>query len=118
MPRKKLIDKQLSTGAIPLQTPEDSVYAMMGYNQFPYKEKTVEEYRASLTDMNLADLQRHAVKHGVVPNTLKRHILTNRLEEEFLRKKFAFVDARDVTPTDVLSKKKEQEIKDLLSRGC
>lgn len=117
MKKTKLTDKKLSTGAIPLQTPDDSVYAMMGYNQFPYKEKTIEEYRSSLDAMNLADLQRHAVQHSIVPNTLTRSILVDRLEREYLKKRYAYVDVKDVSPTEAVSKKKELEIQDLLSRG-
>jgi hypothetical protein len=90
---------------------------MLGYNQFPYAEKTSEDYRAKLNEMNMADLQRHAVEHNVVPNTTSRTILVDRLEREYLKKRWAYVDVKDASPNPAASKKQQREIEDLLSRG-
>jgi hypothetical protein len=118
MPRSKKLPLKIATGNIALQTPEDSVYALLGFNQFPYKQKTQAEYLSYLRELNLSDLQRHAVEHGVIPNAVSRSVLCDRLEREYLKKKYAYVDVKDSNPvTAKLGDKDEQDIANLLARG-
>jgi hypothetical protein len=118
MSRTKKLPAKTATGNIAIQTPEDSVYALVGLNTFPYKQKTQAEYLTYLRDLNLADLQRHAVEHGIIPSAVSRSVLTDRLEREYLKKKFAYVDVKDSNPvTARLPKKDEDDIANLLARG-
>lgn len=118
MPKKTLKDKKVATGNVAIQTPEDSVYALVGLKTFPYKQNTQAEYTAYLRELNLADLQRHAVEIGVIPNAISRSILETRLEREYAKKKYAYVDIKDVNPiTARLPAKDEADIADLLARG-
>ena len=117
MPRK-YTKKQVATGATEVLKPEDSVYGLMGKSIFPYTQKTVDEYRLSLVDMNFADLQRHAIEiANIVPNTNKREQLIDKLEREYLRKQFQFVNRTTTSDLPILSDKEEKSIKELLSRG-
>jgi hypothetical protein len=97
---------------------EESLYSFMGINTFPYREKTAQEYRATLDQLTLNDLQRHAVEiANIIPNTMSRHNLIDKLEREFLKKQNAFVDHKKPDTAVKLNKKQEQDIRDLLSRG-
>jgi hypothetical protein len=49
----------------------------------------LDEYEAKLAEMNKADLQEHAVKHGLIP-THERDILKKRLIAEFKRHRADF----------------------------
>lgn len=119
MARTKKLPTKVATGNVEIQGPEDSIYALVGFNQFPYKQKTQAEYESYLRDLNLADLQRHAVEQGVIPNAVSRSVLTDRLVNKFLKMKFAYVDVKDTNPvTARLPKKDEDDIKNLLARGC
>jgi hypothetical protein len=118
MSRKTLKNKKVATGNVAIQTPEDSVYSLVGFKTFPYKQKDQVEYKAFLNEMNLADLQRHAVSVGIIPTAVSRTILEDRLEREYLKKKYAYVDVKDVNPvTARLNKEDEADIADLLARG-
>lgn len=118
MTRTKKLPSKAATGNIEIQGPEDSIYSLVGYSQFPYKQKTQGEYEAFLREMNLADLQRHAVQQGVIPNAVSRAVLTDRLVTKFLKAKFAFVEVKDTNPvTAKLPKKDEEDIANLLARG-
>lgn len=118
MSKKILKNKKVATGNVALQTPEDSVYALVGLKTFPYKQSTQTEYITFLRDLNLADLQRHAVEVGVIPNAISRSILETRLEREYAKKKYAYVDVKDVNPVVArLSNEDEADIGDLLARG-
>ena len=80
----KLEAKQTVTGALPVQT---SIYGQIGANAFPYPEKTVEEYRAKLDKMDMADMERHAVSVAhILPSVHKRAILIDKLVVAYLRK--------------------------------
>jgi hypothetical protein len=97
---------------------EESLYSFMGLNTFPYREKTPQEYRVMLDQLTLNDLQRHAVEiANIIPNTMSRHNLIDKLEREFLKKQNAFVDRKKPDNSVILNKKQEQDVKDLLSRG-
>lgn len=48
-----------------------------------YQSKSLEEYEASLKDMNLSDLHTEAVNRGVIPNTDDRNRLIDRLVRVF-----------------------------------
>jgi hypothetical protein len=114
---KKINKKNVAIGAIEPNESE-SVYAFMGRNTFPYKQNDVNEYRLSLVDMTFSDLQRHAIEiAGIIPNTNKREQLIDKLEREFLRKKFQFVNRTVAQTASTLSDIEEKSIKDLLSRG-
>ncbi len=118
MSRTKKLPTKIATGNVAIQTPEDSVYALLGFNQFPYEQKTQPEYEAYLREMNLSDLQRHAIKNGIVPNAIARSILVDRCVREFLKKKYQYVDVKDVNPvTAMLPKQDEEDIANLLARG-
>ena len=118
MKAKNITKKQVSTGATAVTMPEDSVYALMGKNMFPYKEKTVEDYRASLLDLNFSDLQRHAIEiANIIPNTNKREQLIDKLEREYLHKQFQFVNRSNQNKFDKMSDAEEKSINTLLSRG-
>lgn len=118
MSRSKKLPVKIATGNIAIQSPEDSVYALVGLNTFPYKQKTQSDYLSYLRELNLSDLQRHAVEHGIIPNAVARSVLVDRLEREFLKKKFAYVDVKDTNPvTARMSDKDEEDIANLLARG-
>jgi hypothetical protein len=118
MPRSKKLPPKIATGNIAMKTPEDSVYALFGLNDFPYKQKTQNEYLTYLRDLTENEIQRHAIEHGVIPNAVSRTILIDRLEREFLKKKFAYVNVKNSNPvTAKLSDKDEEDIADLLARG-
>lgn len=118
MARSKKLPNKTATGNMQLQGPEDSVYALLGYNTFPYRQKTQEEYKSFLRELNLADLHRHSVEHDVIPNSISRPILEDRLLTKFLKLKFAYIDKRDAHPvTAKLADKDEKDIADLLARA-
>jgi len=114
----KKIPSKVATGNMKIQGPEDSIYSLVGYNQFPYKQNTQSEYESFIREMNMADLQRHAVQHGIIPNAVSRAVLTDRLITKFLKTKFAFVEIKDSNPvTAKLKKQDEEDISNLLARG-
>jgi len=118
MVRTKKLASKIATGNVEIQGPEDSIYSLVGYSQFPYKQDTQAEYESFIREMNLADLQRHAVQQGVIPNAVSRAVLTDRLVTKFLKAKFAFVNVKNTNPvTAKLPKKDEEDIANLLARG-
>ena len=118
MARSKKLPNKTATGNVELQGPEDSVYALLGYNTFPYRQKTQDDYKLFLRELNLADLHRHAVEHDVIPSAVSRAILEDRLLTKFLKMKFAYIDKRDAHPvTAKLADKDEQDIANLLARA-
>jgi len=107
MPKRK---PNVSTGQLPLNQSHarslDEILGTQGRN--PYKEKTVEDYKNSLADMNMADLQAHAVELFVIPRD-DRDVLTRSLIKEFEKKV-----VRYETPTQqstVQGNNKEQLLK-------
>lgn len=107
----KLESKQVAHGALPST---QSVYGYMGLNQFPYAEKTLDEYKAKLEKMDLADMQRHAVSvANILPNVDRRNILTDKLVTAYLRKQSQFIQ----DPQRYVEPDASEAIKKLLARG-
>lgn len=117
--KASLSEKKQVHGALP-ESDVDNVYAAMGKYTFPYKEKTLEDYRAALDKMNLADLQRHAVEiANIIPTAVSRSQLVNKLESEYLHKRAAYINKKNVEvnkPTK-LSETEEKQLRDLFSRA-
>ena len=80
MGRPRKITKHEATGE---QKPVVSLYQLMGMATHPYKTLDAKEYEGSLDEMNLADLQEHAIEMNIVPVD-DRERLTDRLVREFL----------------------------------
>ena len=118
MKKNSKMPSKVATGNVEIQTTEDSVYSQVGMDMFPYKQKTVQEYLSFIKDLNLSDLQRHAVEKGIIPNATSRSILEDRLEKEYLKKRYAFVDVKIADSNGKsLSKKDQEDIESLLYRG-
>ena len=109
--KKKLPEKQITGMIDPVN--QKSVYEIMGFNDFPYPQKTIEEYRALIDEMNLADLQRHSIEvANIIPTSASRSILIDRLEKEYVKKRYAYVEVKNVGRQ--LSAQDEADIKKLL----
>lgn len=116
MARKKTEQKQVH-GALEDDT---SIYDLMGKKTFPYKEKTLEDYREKLDSMSISDLEKECLEvANIIPRNVSRAHLVDSLEREFLKKKSAFIYRKnvDVNGPSKLSKKDEKEIAALMARG-
>ncbi len=83
----KQIDGKLDEPVAPAPTQKqyktlDQICGQTGMDR--YKTFDEEEYKESLANMNLSDLQTHATRHSLVPLS-DRGRLTNRLLQEFRR---------------------------------
>lgn len=81
----KKLPAKIATGNIEIQGNEDSVSSLLKNNRLNYKQDTKAEYKSYLDKLNLADLQRHAVEQGIIPNAVSRNVLTDRLLTKFVK---------------------------------
>jgi hypothetical protein len=97
----------------------DNLYSFMGKKTSAYKETDLESYSVSLKEMNLVDLQKHAIEvANIIPSSMNRNTLIEKLEKEFLRKKGMQV-ARKITPNYTnLKAKDEKDLKDFMSKAA
>lgn len=79
MGRRK-ITKYETTGE---QKPIVSIYELIGGAAHPYETLDEKEYEKKLNDMNLVDLQEHAIQLNIVPVD-DRERLTDKLVREFM----------------------------------
>lgn len=91
IPRRiDVTNKEQVNGAV--STP-GSVYSLMGGESPIYKQKTAEEYVKYLNSLDLHDLQTHAIAvANIIPNVDKKQVLIDKLEKEFLKKQYQFMD--------------------------
>lgn len=85
----KKLPSKIATGNIEIQGKEDSVSSLFKPTGLNYKQETKAEYKSYLESLGLAELQRHAVEHGVIPNAVSRNVLTDRLLNKFAKCSFA-----------------------------
>ena len=64
MGRPRKLSKHEATGEL---KPITSIYELMGMAAHPYSTLDLKEYQEKLKDMNLADLQDHAIQLNIVP---------------------------------------------------
>ena len=74
-----------------------------GTGEGKYKTLDIEKYAASLADMNLSDLQAHAIGVGIIPSE-NRERLTKQLVREFQGHISAYRVPKIATKKTVLSK--------------
>ena len=81
---------------------------VFGYNALSeYKTLDPEEYKESLSEMNMADLQVHAVQKGVLPGD-SRERTVQRLMNAFAEHRGRYCEVN--TPTRNKSSKKKEEL--------
>jgi hypothetical protein len=90
----------------------DQIWGYSGQSR--YGTMNEEEYVKEIKSFNKTDLQAHAVKHGILPNS-DRQRLENTLIKEF--KKYVGTFKKPVTPKDKNSKLPNQTVLDILSEG-
>lgn len=79
-PVAKRIKKHEATGD---KKPISSLYSLMGLEGKKYTAKSFEEYTQQLDRMDLADLQDHAMEHGLIPID-DRDRMIDKLEKQFI----------------------------------
>jgi hypothetical protein len=115
MGRKKLT-KHETHGALPVER-KQSVYEIMGFKDHNFKYKTVEDYRKYLEDLNLSDLQEHAMTMGSVPID-NRERMINKLLAEFTLKTGVLATGFTSTQDNIADGKPlSDQVKKLLQRG-
>ena len=93
-----------------------SLDEIFGFNHAKYPTHDEAKYSRGLSDMNLADLYKEAVRVGLLP-TDNRNLLVERLMKEFKRTT-AGVLTSDMKPVQLKPSKKAMEILgDARSRG-
>ena len=107
---QKIANGKIETG--------NSIFEFMYKKEFPYEQKTIEEYRASLDKMALGDLHAHAVQTArIVPN-VDRNKLIRRLEDEYLKRQTSYLlkYLPESQPQTNLSPEAEKSVLDILNR--
>lgn len=107
--------------------PQMSLYEMVGLQVNPYRNQTLEEYKANIRVKNFADLHEHAVGVGVVPiddkdkllERLERQyiIVNGQLEANAVQRDESAQQMRDGKKKSPLSKEQQRQVADLLSKG-
>ena len=109
---ERITEKSQVNGAV---AAPKSVFDILGQNHSIYKEKSLEEYRVSLSKMTLTQLQNHAIAVAqILPNVIDKKLLIDKLEKEFLKKQTQFIAKLD--QNDNLSNEQRQNILKILNR--
>jgi hypothetical protein len=82
-------------------------------NKTKYDVKTIAEYKKLIKQMNIGDLQTHAVKLGLKPSR-NRAMLEKTLLNTFSKYKASMVPPETVSPTI----KNSKQVMEILSRGA
>lgn len=85
---------------------------ILGNPRSKYKARTVEGYKASLREMNLTDMHRHARDLGLVP-IQDRRTLESRLVKEYLKTGNKFFGTRVEDKQPVMT----ETLRKILSQG-
>lgn len=121
----KNIPKEYITGD---RKPVLSLYELLNQRVNPYKQKTIEEYKAFLEGLTLSDMQDHAVNEaGTIPFDSREKLLKH-LETQFLtisgqieainaHNEQALKKTTEGQELAHLSKAKQKQVRDFLSRG-
>lgn len=113
MSRSKLPSK-IATGNLP-ENSSETIYDLIGFKEFNYKQKTKAEYSAFLGTLPTSDLQRHAVENGVIPNAVSRQTIIGRLETLYSKRLMSSVDRRIENKVAKLNNSDEAEIAKFLA---
>lgn len=109
---KKITEKSQVNGAV---AAPKSIFDILGQNHSVYKEKTLEEYRESLSKMTITQLQNHAIAVAqVLPNVIDKKLLIKKLEDEFLKKQNQFLAKID--SNNEISSEQKQNILKILNK--
>lgn len=112
MGRPKKLSKHEATGELKAIT---SIYELVGISTYPYKTTDSKEYEKSLLDMNLADLQDHAIQLNIVPVD-DRDRLQDKLVSAFLTTVGTYKAAQIKDNGDKVEGDRKAAL-DILSRG-
>jgi hypothetical protein len=112
MGRPRKLSKHEATGEL---KPITSIYELMGKAAHPYSTLDVKEYEDKLQDMNLADLQDHAIQLNIVPVD-DRERLQDKLITAFLTTVGIYEAAQVKDNGDAIEGDKKAAL-DILSRG-
>lgn len=82
-------------------------------NKNKYDVKTISEYKRSIKQMNIGDLQTHAVKLGLRPSR-NRAMLEKTLINTFLKYKASMIAPESIAPPI----KNSKQVMEILSRGA
>lgn len=114
MGRKKKLTTHEATGD---KKPIQSIYQLIGMNDYPYKTLDEDVYSEHLQAMDIVELQDHAIDVGITP-TDDRERLTDRLVKKFLieagSQKAAAVGVSDNTLSE---NKSSAALKKILNHG-
>ena len=109
---KKIQSKLQVNGAAPAPK---SVFDILGQNNSVYKERTIEEYRESLSKMTITQLQNHAIAVAqILPNVIDKKLLIKKLEDEFLKKQNQFLSK--IEDNNEISIEQKQNILKILNK--
>lgn len=112
MGRPKKLSKHEATGEL---KPITSIYELMGMAAHPYSTLDEKEYSKKLEDMNLADLQDHAIQLNIVPVD-DRERLQDKLITAFLTVVGTYKASQVKDNGDKIEGDKKAAL-DILSRG-
>lgn len=112
MGRPKKLSKHEATGEL---KPVTSIYELVGIASYPYKTTDEKEYEKSLLEMNLADLQDHAIQLNIVPVD-DRDRLQDKLVVAFLTTVGTFKAAHIKDNGNIVEGNSKSAL-DILSRG-
>ncbi len=112
--QKKLIQMQIADGKLYNKRGVRSIDELLGISSTKYTTRDEGKYDDYINNLNTSDLQAHATKVGVLPNS-DRTVLIKRLIKEFKVHNSAFLNtAEAVNP---VTKKITQETLDILAEG-
>ncbi len=103
--------EHIAHGAMPFKR---SVYDIIGHNESQYDTDDVEKYMKSLEKKNLADLQDHAMKVGIMPLATQgsERLLAN-LRRKFMEEQYKY----GAGPSTQAVVKNQKVMEGILSRG-
>lgn len=111
--QKTIAQLQQSDGKLYNKRGVKSIDELLGVRSNKYNTSSEKEYEEYINSLNSSDLQEHATKVGVMPNT-DRNVLTKRLLKEF---KISGPIVPRESGGQAFSKVPSQKVLDILAQG-